>query len=283
MRFLVVILALIAAPAVAQTTRQSDRPSHCIAIADAMPGARYIHKASFRDPLDTFNVRISYIDHSMFLIQAASGPTAVTDYNGFIGLVDLVPDVVTMNNAHNTHWTSMPDPAIPNVLEGWWQDGAPAAHRLEVGEMLVRNVTTDTRPGAFAFGSYEVRKDANSIFVFEVEGLCIGHVGHLHHEPDDAHYAALGRLDVVMVPVDGGFTLGTDEVKAMLSRLRSSLVLPMHWFSQANLERFLEAMADDFVIQRTLENSVTVSLRELPPRPTILVLSPQFLREPPQP
>ena len=276
MRLLILLLTLIASPALAQ----SDRPSHCIAIAEAVPGAKFIQKASFRDALDPFSVRISYIDHSMFLIQAASGPTAVTDYNGFIGIVDFVPDVVTMNNAHNTHWTTLPDPAIPHVLQGWWQDGAPAAHRLEVGEMLVRNVTTDTRPGAFEFGSTEVNKDANSIFVFEVEGLCIGHVGHLHHEPDDAQYAALGRLDVVMVPVDGGFTLGTAEVKNMLARLRSSLILPMHWFSEQNLERFLEAMAADFVIQRTLKSSVTVSLRELPPEPTILVLQPNFLREP---
>ncbi|MEM8591430.1 MAG: MBL fold metallo-hydrolase [Pseudomonadota bacterium] len=275
MRYLIFLLSLLALPAFAQ----SERPSHCIAIADAAPGLEYVQKASFRDPLDPFSVRIQYIDHSMFLIQAASGPSAVTDYNGFIGVTDFVPDVVTMNNAHNTHWTSLPDPNIPNVLEGWWQDGAPAAHRLEVGEMLVRNVTTDTRPGAFEFGSTQVNPDANSIFVFEVEGLCIGHVGHLHHEPDDAQYAALGRLDVVMVPVDGGFTLGTSEVKAMLARLRSSLVLPMHWFSQTNLERFLEEMADDFVIQRTLEPSVTVSLRELPREPTILVLSPQFLRD----
>ncbi|MEM1236674.1 MAG: MBL fold metallo-hydrolase [Pseudomonadota bacterium] len=276
MRLIVLFLCLLAAPLAAQ----SNRPSHCIAIADAAPGVEFIQKASFRDALDPFSVRISYIDHSMFLIQAASGPSAVTDYNGFIGIVDFVPDVVTMNNSHSTHWTSLPDPAIPHVLEGWWQDGAPAEYRLEVGEMLVRNVTTDARAGAFDFEDIVLREDANSIFVFEVEGLCIGHVGHLHHEPDDAQYAALGRLDVVMVPVDGGFTLGTAEVKSMLARLRSSLVLPMHWFSPQNLERFLEAMADDFVIQRTLESSVTVSLRELPPEPTILVLQPNFLREP---
>ncbi|MEM9853240.1 MAG: MBL fold metallo-hydrolase [Pseudomonadota bacterium] len=277
MRYLVsLLLSLLALPLAAQ----SQRPSHCIAIADAAPGIEFIQKASFRDPLDPFNVRISYIDHSMFLIQAASGPTAVTDYNGFIGVVDFVPDVVTMNNAHNTHWTALPDPAIPHVLEGWWQDGAPASHRLEVGEMLVRNVTTDTRPGAFAFGSQEVNPDANSIFVFEVEGLCIGHMGHLHHVPDDAQYAALGRLDVVMVPVDGGFTLSTEEVRDMLGRLRSSLVLPMHWFSEANLDRFLEEMAGNFVIRRTLENSVSVSLRDLPSQPTIVVLRPQFLRNP---
>ncbi|MEM1101985.1 MAG: MBL fold metallo-hydrolase [Pseudomonadota bacterium] len=276
MRLVLPCLALLAAPAFAQ----SERPSHCIAIADAAPGLEHVQKASFRDALDPFSVRISYIDHSMFLIQSASGPSAVTDYNGFIGVVDFVPDVVTMNNAHNTHWTALPDPAIPHVLEGWWQEGRPAAHRLEVGEMLVRNVTTDTRPGAFAFGSDEVDEDANSIFVFEVEGLCIGHVGHLHHAPDDAQYAALGRLDVVMVPVDGGFTLSTGEVKEMLGRLRSSLVLPMHWFSPQNLERFLAEMEGDFVIERSEETSVTVSLRDLPSRPTIRVLRPQFLREP---
>ncbi|MEL7298914.1 MAG: MBL fold metallo-hydrolase [Pseudomonadota bacterium] len=276
MRLVLPFLALLATPAFAQ----SERPSHCIAIADAAPGLEYVQKASFRDALDPFSVRISYIDHSMFLIQSASGPSAVTDYNGFIGVVDFVPDVVTMNNAHNTHWTALPDPAIPHVLEGWWQEGRPAAHRLEVGEMLVRNVTTDTRPGAFAFGSDEVDEDANSIFVFEVEGLCIGHVGHLHHAPDDAQYAALGRLDVVMVPVDGGFTLSTGEVKEMLGRLRSSLVLPMHWFSPQNLERFLAEMEGDFVIERSEETSVTVSLRDLPSRPTIRVLRPQFLREP---
>ena len=39
------------------------------------------------------------------------------------GLVDLVPDVVTMNNAHETHWTALPDPAIPHVLRGWARDG----------------------------------------------------------------------------------------------------------------------------------------------------------------
>ena len=34
----------------------------------------------------------------------------------------------------------------------------------------------------------------------------VDHLGHLHQIPDDAQYAAIGRLDVVMVPVDGGYT-----------------------------------------------------------------------------
>ncbi|MEY9138330.1 hypothetical protein ACVIWV_010144 [Bradyrhizobium diazoefficiens] len=30
-----------------------------------------------------------------------------------------------------------------------------------------------------------------------VAGLCIGHLGHLHHKLDDSHFAQIGRLDIV--------------------------------------------------------------------------------------
>ena len=67
---------------------QERRPSHCIAIADAAPGLEYLQKASWSEPIeDEFTVRLSYIDHSMYLIQTAGGLSAVTDYVGYIGAV----------------------------------------------------------------------------------------------------------------------------------------------------------------------------------------------------
>lgn len=262
---------------VTATAASAQRASHCIALAEATPGLTYLHQAAWYDEIPDFSVRISYINHSMFFLQAATGETAATDYTGFLGMADVVPDVVTMNNSHESHWTSIPDPRIPHVLQGWPDaDGNKAEYRIQVGNMLVRNVTTDTRS---RFGP-EIVENGNSIFVFEIEGLCIGHMGHLHHEPDPAQYAALGRLDVVMVPVDGGFTIDRGSLISMLQRLKSSLVLPMHWFGPSNLERFLEDMADDFVIRRTLDSEVTVSLRSLPPEPTILVLGTNYLRDP---
>ena len=254
---------------------QDRRPSHCIAIADAAPGIEYLHKASFGAPLDAFSVRISYIDHAMFLIETQGGLTAVTDYAGFIGTTGHTPTVVTMNNAHSTHWTALPDPDIPHVLQGWAQDGVAADHHLDLGEMLVRNVPTDTRGGFTG----DVRANGNSIFVFEVAGLCIGHLGHLHHEPDDMQYAALGRLDVVMAAVDGGLTLDLPTMTRVLKRLKSSIVIPMHWFSPSSLDRFVVGMQDEFDIRREAPNSIEVSLRTLPDRPTVVVLAPRFLSD----
>ena len=257
---------------------QDRRPSHCFAIADATPEVQYLHKASWSVPIDDeYTVRLSYIDHSMYLIQTHGGLNAVTDYTGFIGAATLVPDVVTMNNAHDSHWTAYPNPDIPHVLEGWRQDGEPADYHLDLDEMLVRNVTTDIRD---RFGGGSRISDNNSIFIFEVAGLCIGHLGHLHHEPSDETYAAIGRLDVVMAAVDGGLTVDTPTMVRIIKRLRSSVVLPMHWFSRGSLDQFLAGVSDDFAVQRTGQSSMELSLRNLPSRPTVMVLEPSCLRAP---
>ncbi len=255
---------------------QDRRPSHCIAIADAAPGLTFVHKASWQvPPADPHTVRISYIDHSSFLIQTAGGLNVVTDYTGFTGAADLIPDVVTMNHAHDTHWTPYPDPAIPNVLRGWGEFGQGIDHHLDLGEMLVRNVSTDIR-SAFA----GIEPLGNSIFVFEVAGLCIGHLGHLHHLPSNAQFAALGRLDVVMAAVDGGTTMPLPDMIAVLTRLKSAVILPMHWFSDYSLQQFLVGIEDEFAVDRAGRSTLEVSLRSLPERPTVVVLEPRFLRDP---
>src|SRR5690606_29209300 len=129
----------------------------------------------------------------------------------------------------------------------------------------IRNVPTDIR----RWGQME--EGGNSIFIFEVAGLCIGHLGHLHHHLEDAHYGAIGRLDVVMVPIDGGMTLSTDAMSTIARRLFSSIVLPMHRHATP-LGEFTARMGEEFAVEMHQTRSFTVSLRTLPRRPTILVL-----------
>jgi len=265
------VSALVAA---APATAQDRIPSHCIAVADSAPGLEYVHQASFRDPLPADTVRINYIDHASFMIQTTGGLNAVTDFTGFIGNVDLIPDVVTMNHAHSTHWTASPDPAIPHVLRGWGEAfGEGVEHYLDLGEMLVRNVPTDIR----SFRGVEPR--GNSIFIFEVAGLCIGHLGHLHQEPSPEQYAAIGRLDVVMAPVDGGLTLDLPTMMRVVGRLRSSVVIPMHWFAEGTLRSFVDGMSTQFAVVDAGDSSIELSLANLPRQPTIMVLRPQLLRD----
>ena len=275
MRFLIFSIGLLLLSLTSVSAQEARRPSHCIAIADAAPGMQFVHKASWQQPVSEDEVRISYVSHASFLIQTPGGLNAVTDFTGFIGMVEMVPDVVTMNHAHGTHWTAEPDPRIPHVLPGWGDFGEGISHHLDLGEMLVRNVSTDIRS---QWGGEEPQ--GNSIFVFEVAGLCIGHLGHLHHVPNDEQFAALGRLDVVMAPVDGGMTLPLADMVTVLKRLKSSVVIPMHWFSGFSLEQFLSEMSPTYRVVRSGETSLEVSLRDLPSVPEIHVLQPRSLREP---
>ncbi|MBP9183010.1 MAG: MBL fold metallo-hydrolase [Fuscovulum sp.] len=268
-RPLAAALCLLALPASAQDAPRI--PSHCNALAQA-PAT--VLPAAWAPEVAQDHVLIRYLHHASLAILTHDGTLAVTDYTGLIGRADVVPDVATMNNAHHTHWTAAPDPRIPHVLAGWpGADGQPADHRLDLGTMLVRNVTTDTR-GPFGEGA---RRDGNSIFLFEAGGLCIGHLGHLHQIPSDAQYAAIGRVDILMVPVDGGYTLRLDDMKRVVQRLKSSVVIPMHWFSGASLGEFLAEMEGEFDVVETGLHQMDFSLRELPSRPTILVLEPRLL------
>ena len=212
-------------------------------------------------------VDIIFVGHSTFRIETPEGVVINTDYNGANGPGGL-PDVVTMNHAHGTHYTDNPDPGIEHVLRGWNPSGdGPAEHRLEVGDVTIRNVTTDIR----RFGG---EKDGNSIFVFEVADLCIAHLGHLHHPLDDGHYAALGRIDVLMVPVDGTYTMAVGEMVEIAKRLKSSIVLTMHAFGRSSLQRFVAGMADSFAVREHPADVLPVSIETLPAEPTVVVMPP---------
>lgn len=274
-RLLPAVLACVASVglAEAQTTLPERTPSHCQALAQEAPGMAYVTRASLPDVADE-EVLIHYIAHASFLIRSHGGLNMVTDYTGFTGSLPLVPDVVTMNHAHDTHWTASPNPDIPHVLPGWGEFGKGIDHELDLGEVLVRNVSTDIRSQWSG-----IETEGNSVFIFEMAGLCIGHLGHLHHAPDAAQFAAIGRLDVVLAPVDGGFTLDQPTMISVLKRLRSSIVIPMHWFSLFALEDFLDGMAEEFAIVRVEGPALTVSRDRLPSRPTIMVLRPAYLRQ----
>ncbi|MGE0500919.1 MAG: MBL fold metallo-hydrolase [Rhizobiaceae bacterium] len=263
---LLAFMLLAAGPGLAQ---DEPVPSRCVAIAQSLPSVTYANFTPGPRLAQAYmgeTVTITYAGHSTYVIETPGGVRIATDFSGVYGHTPL-PRVVTMNKAHRTHYTDYPDPGIEYVLRGWNPDGdGPAKHAVVIDDVYVRNVPTDIRDWS---GGVEV--GGNSIFVFEVAGLCIGHLGHLHHRLEDAHYGAIGRLDIVMVPIDGGMTLSLDGMTEITSRLYSSMVLPMHRHATP-IQEFLGMMGEGFAVDFRDERSLTVSMKTLPSRPTIVVL-----------
>jgi L-ascorbate metabolism protein UlaG (beta-lactamase superfamily) len=105
-----------------------------------------------------------------------------------------------------------------------------------------------------------------------VAGLCIGHLGHLHHELTPSHIGLIGRLDVVMVPVDGGMTLPVENMMNVLKQLQSRMILPMHARFAGSLERFTATASRSFATQNLQQDTITVSTDMLPNEPTVYLM-----------
>lgn len=207
----------------------------------------------------------TFVGHSTFLIESPQGIRIATDYAGWHGLGP-TPNVVTMNHAHDTHYTDYPDPAIGHVLRGWNPDGGYAEHHLTVGDVYIRNVPTNIR--TWSEGGTE--KFGNSIFIFEVAGLCIGHLGHLHHELTLQQLGQVGQLDVVLVAVDGVFTLDYAGIVKVLQDLQPRLVIPMHFFGSIGPLR--DMLQETHDVEASETKSVVLSQATMPKRPKFLVL-----------
>lgn len=248
------VLTLLPAPASA---------AGCFPIAQAVPR---VVPASF-EPValpDGVTVRLTFLGHASFHIETRAGVTAITDYNGY-NRAPTPPRIVTMNNAHSTHYTDDIDPRIEHVLRGWAPGGGIARHDLVVDDLRVRNVPTSVRGRAGA------RANSNSIFVFEIEDLCVAHLGHLHHRLEDEHLAELGVIDVLLVPADGMWTLPHGVAADVIEQIRPSVVIPMHYFARGVLDRFLAALDDRWAVVEPSVPTVTFSRMDLPDQQVVVL------------
>ena len=213
-------------------------------------------------------VGLTFLGHASFLIESPQGVKIVTDYNDLIR-APVTPDIVTMNNAHTTHYTDHIEPGVKFVLRGWDPAGGIPSRNLDYRDVKIHNVPTNVRE----FGSFGgTRYSGNSIFVFDVADLCLAHLGHLHHTLTAGHLADLGPIGVVMVPVDGGYTLNQAEMIEVLQQIKPKIAIPMHVFTQATLDKFLARAAEFYTVRRADAPAIVLTRGGLPAIPEMLVL-----------
>jgi L-ascorbate metabolism protein UlaG (beta-lactamase superfamily) len=235
----------------------------CVPVAGTTPE---IVPAAFRTAAlpGAGEVRITFLGHASFLLETPGGATAVTDFNGYVRAPE-PPTLVTMNNAHSTHYTDVVDPAIEHVLRGWDPGGGIAIHDVKVEDMRVRNVPTNVRE----FGG--TRYNGNSIFVFEVADLCIAHLGHLHHLLSDEHLSKLGVIDILMVPIDGSYTIRHELLAEVIAQINPQVVIPMHYFGEAMVARFVDHLGGGWEVVRNDGATATFSRLRLPWRKLVVL------------
>jgi L-ascorbate metabolism protein UlaG (beta-lactamase superfamily) len=257
--FIAAAVALLASPAWARCSKDL--------VERTLPPSVWLAKGGGEN--SPSRALITFLGHASYQIDTPQGVRAITDYNGVNGF-GRHPDIVTMNNAHTTHFTDEPEEGITHVLKGWPTEGeTEARYDVTLKDMRVWNVPTNARDW-----SGGVRINGNSIFIYAVGDLCIAHLGHLHHRLTPEHLEALGRIDVLMVPIDGSFTMGVPFMADVVKQIDPKIVLPMHYWGRYQLDRFMGLIAPlepDFIYPD--KRSIEVAKEELPEKLTVIAVA----------
>jgi len=99
---------------------------------------------------------------------------------------------------------------------------AAGRHTTPIGEVVGVASEHDRAAGT--------ERGANTIYVFELDGARVSHFGDFGQEalrPEQT--AAIGAVDLLMVPVGGGPTAGAAEAAAIVELLAPRWVVPMHY------------------------------------------------------
>lgn len=179
-------------------------------------------------------MQITWYGHSCFLLESADGTRVLTDpcdpETGY-RLHDLAADIVTVSHNHHDHGCLGALAGTPKVLSAAGTEafasvritGFPSWHDAAQGKL----------------------RGPNLIFRIELDGLTVVHLGDLGHLLDADFASAIGRVDVLMCPIGGVYTIDAPQAIETTHLLKPRVLIPMHYatptlkFALDGLDQFL--------------------------------------------
>lgn len=221
-------------------------------------------------------VTLRWYGHAMFLLTSPSGTTILMDPYGDIGYPKpqfAVPiDAVTISHNHPDHDNATIAGEDARVIRGIDGDDWVAVDEM-IGDVRVRTFL------AYHDDEKGLQRGQNSMFLFEVNGLRILHTGDLGHLLSQQQVNDIGRVDVLLIPVGGYFTIGAAEATQVVAQINPRIVVPMHYRTpdtrfagSSNL-----ATAESFLAGKPVTHldstTLTIDPTALPQTTTIIVMS----------
>jgi len=212
---------------------------------------------------------IKWLGHACFLITTMAGSNVVIDpFGPHLGYKTpgVKADVAFVSHGHFDHNAVdvlKGDPKV--IVSGKGSDRGT----IKIGDDRIRYKSVPT----FHDSSGGRQRGANTIWVIEADGVRICHLGDLGHILTASQVKAIGRVDVLMVPVGGVYTIDGAQAKEVVRQLNPGYVIPMHYKTPAlsiNLktaDQFLKGYKD---VEHA--DKLQVSKASLPKETTVVVL-----------
>jgi len=213
--------------------------------------------------------KLTWFGQSCFLLETAAGTKILMDpfqkAAGYPLPAGLRADLITLSHEHPDHDYVKMAVNSPKVIHGITADKKGWVRIDEkFRDVAVRTV------GVYHDDKRGAARGLNTVFIFEVGGLRIAHLGDLGHLLDDEELEAIGSVDVLMVPVGGTTTLDAYHATRVVDQLHPRLmVIPMHYRTDVPATKDLDPV-DPFLERKAnvhRPDSPTIALTPVKARP----------------
>ena len=212
-------------------------------------------------------MNIKWFGQAAFLITSESGLRIITDpYTPSERIpyreIEESADIVTVSHGHGDHSNVAGVKGNPTVVK----------ETKEVKGIKFNAIQ------AYHDASGGGQRGNMTLFCFQVDGIRVCHLGDLGHPLDNKQITEIGKVDILLVPVGGNFTIDAGVATEVYGKLAAKIVIPMH-YKNARCPNFPVAGVDDFINGKSNVTRLEVSEVEfkagvLPAAAQIVVLTP---------
>ena len=165
-------------------------------------------------------MKVKWLGHSSFLITAENGAKVITDPYTVNERIKLAPvtesaDIVTVSHEHGDHNNTATVKGNPQVLRG--------AVNTTIKGIVIKGIL------AFHDATDGKQRGANTIFCITADGVKLCHMGDLGHQLSDKQLAEIGKVDVIMTPMGGNYTIDAATATELMNKLKPGVTIPMHY------------------------------------------------------
>ena len=214
-------------------------------------------------------MKIHYYGHAAFKVTTEAGARIIIDpyesggFEGALGYGKIADeaDIVITSHDHGDH--------------NYTQD-LKGKYTLinKAGDYTIKGVKIKMIP-VFHDPSQGRERGKNLISVISADGLTLAHLGDLGHDLEGATLKDMGRIDVLLLPVGGFFTIDAGQADKIANTLKPAITIPMHYKTEKCA--FPIALVDDFTkgfkqVNKLKGSELEIKKGDLPKSPEIMVL-----------
>ncbi len=208
-------------------------------------------------------MEIGWLGHSCFIIKGKERTIVTDPCHPDLGYSSGEPeaDIVTLSHFHPGH------SYIEGIANNPKQIKGPGEY--ELGGIFVTGIASfhDNEKGRI--------KGKNTIYIIEIDGMTLCHLGDLGHRLTPELIEEIGAIDILFLPVGEASTISIDIAVEIMGQLNPPMVIPMHYKTDAvvvnlqTVDRFLNKMG---VREPEVKAKLSITKSSLPTNTQVVLL-----------